>query len=124
MTMRQLAEVNAEKYLLRSADIIKQRGLSKCLTRDPSGTVNMYGAIYGACGADINSMPFDSSNAEEAGVPEKFQVIADEIALYLESFCEADDLTEWTVNENIGQSDAVKKLASAAVRLIIFGDVR
>lgn len=114
MSMRILKEIDAEGFLLRASELVARHGLSRCLTKTPRGELSLYGAIFVACGAHYGQMSFDCDDAESAGVPERFQAVADELCLYLETFCGVDDLNACT-------EDPVKVFNNAAMRLIILG---
>lgn len=124
MTMVNLKELEAETVLLRASDAVTKYGLSSLLTRGTDGSVSCYGAIYVACGASHGHMPFDCCDATEAGVPEKYQPLAEEVSLYVEAFCDTDDLNMWVVNSNADTKSASRMFVRAAMRLIILGDAR
>jgi len=122
MSMKILRELEAESVLLRACEAVSRHGLSRALTKSPDGSLNCYGAIYVASGANHRLMPFDCGDAVEAGVPEKFQALAEEICLYVESFCCTEDLNNWANTETRSKEDVAKMFSRAAVRLIIMGD--
>jgi len=120
--MEALRKLEAETLLLRASEEILKYGLSTVLTKSPTGAVNCYGAIYLACGASHKQMPMDCFDPVDAGVPDKFQPLAEELSLYMEAFCKTDDLVQFVQANDLDVGSVARLFNRAAVRLIIMGE--
>lgn len=117
-SLQALKTLGANKIILGAVEILRTNGLAKGVTHERiSGKLSCSGAVYAACGADQKKIPIVANGPIDAGVPQKNQVLASEIILYLESFTGTDDLEEWNDHANVDL--CINALQNAATRLMI-----
>lgn len=112
--LNDLRRLKADTFLDHAQELLVKFGHCKGLMRAPSGALSCTAAVYAACGAKVDRIPWNADSAEMAGVPEKNCAIADELMLFLEGLALTDCLEEWNDRAEIQRDQCLGLLRKAA----------